>query len=132
MGTMLIEAGLSLGSSPELWNIERPSEVESIHRRYVEAGALYVTTNTFGGSLLALARHGLAERCAELNSAGVERARAAGATRVLGSVGPCGRFLEPYGDTTKAELGSSFGVQIEALRDAGADGVIVETMSDPF
>ena len=131
MGTMLIDAGLPLGTSPELWNVERPGIVEGIQRQYVEAGAQFVTANTFGASPLALARHGLVDRCAELNAAAVELARKAGAERVLGDLGPSGRFLEPYGDLTVAELRHSYKEQVRALREAGADGIIVETMSDP-
>jgi len=131
MGTMLIEAGLFLGASPELWNVERPGEVESIHRQYVEAGAHFITANTFGASPLALVRHGLADRCDELNEAAVKLARKAGASRVLGDIGPCGRFLEPYGDLTVAQLRHSLKQQARALHAAGADGIIIETMSDP-
>lgn len=133
MGTMLIHAGLQLGTSAELWNVERPETVEGVHRQYLNAGARFVTTNTFGVNPLALVRHGLADRATELTTAGVRLARSASGDRanVLGSVGPFGGFLEPFGDTTLIELGQSLRVQMEALQLAGADGVIVETMVDP-
>lgn len=133
MGTMLLRAGMKPGSSSERWNVEQPEAVEAVHRAYVESGSRLVTTNTFGGTPLALGRHGLAERATELNVAAVELAKRAadGKARVLGDVGPFGGFLEPYGDTTEEELEAAFRMQIEALRSAGADGVIVETMVDP-
>lgn len=133
MGTMLLRAGLKPGAASEFWNVERPDEVLNVHRAYVEAGARLLTTNSFGGTPLALGRHGLADRANELNVSAVRLAKRAadGGVRVLGDVGPFGDFLEPYGDTSEGELADAFRTQIEALRDAGADGVIVETMVDP-
>ncbi|MCW5943325.1 MAG: homocysteine S-methyltransferase family protein [Fimbriimonadaceae bacterium] len=133
MGTMLLRAGLKPGTSSELWNVERPDAVEAVHRAYVDAGARIITTNTFGGSPIALGRHGLGDRAAELNAAAVSLARRAsdGKARVIGDVGPFGGFLEPYGDTTIEELETTLRTQIGALRDAGADGIVVETMVDP-
>ena len=60
MGTQLIAHGLTAGECGELWNRDRPKVVEAVHRSYIEAGADYVLTNTFGGNNIALARHGLA------------------------------------------------------------------------
>ena len=59
MGTMLMAAGLKAGESPEIWNIEKPSLVSDIHRKYYEAGSDVVHTNTFGGNAIKLADRGL-------------------------------------------------------------------------
>ena len=133
MGSMLFQAGLAPGASAELWNVEQPERVSAIHRGYVEAGSMFLTTNSFGGTPLALARHGLAGRTAELNGAAVAVARRAAGERahVLGDVGPFGGFLEPYGEAPPDEVEAPFGAQIAAFRDAGADGIVVETMVDP-
>lgn len=133
MGTMLFQAGLAPGVSAELWNVECPERVSAVHQGYVEAGSMFVTTNTFGATPLALARHGISARSVELNNAAVELARraAGGRAKVLGDVGPFGGFLEPYGDATPDEVEATYRAQIDALRDAGADGIIVETMVDP-
>jgi 5-methyltetrahydrofolate--homocysteine methyltransferase len=133
MGTMLIAQGLAPAESSLTWNVHRSDEVASVHRAYVDAGAALVTANTFGGSPFSLARYGLEERTKELNAAGIAVARDAvdGRARVLGDVGPFGGFLEPYGDTTKRDLVGLFQRQIEAFFEAGADGVVLETMSDP-
>src|SRR5574341_565985 len=48
MGTMLFSMGLSNGESPELWNIDQPEKIASVHRGYVEAGSQIIMTNTFG------------------------------------------------------------------------------------
>lgn len=133
MGTQLLLAGLRPGECPELWNVEHPDRVAAIHRAYVDAGSMFVTTNTFGGSSLNLGKHGFGDRARDLNVAAAKLAREAvgGRARVLGDIGPFGDFLEPLGDTTVDELTASFQEQAAALAEGGVDGFIVETMVDP-
>ncbi len=132
MGTQLFAAGLKPGASPELWNVDHAEAVQDVHRRYRAAGAMLLTTNTFGGSEPALARHGLANRMAELNQAAARNAKAvADGAFVMGDVGPFGGFLEPYGDMTEEELLGVFSRQVQALVEGGVDAIAVETMVDP-
>jgi 5-methyltetrahydrofolate--homocysteine methyltransferase len=93
MGTMLQQAGLPVGASPEAWNLERPEAVLAVHRAYREAGAEILQTNTFGATRTRLAACGLADRVAEVNRAAVTLAReaAAGRAYVAGTIGPAGR-----------------------------------------
>jgi len=131
-GTMLMARGLRPGDCPEMLNIERPELLTEIAELYLEAGAEYITTNTFGGSPLKLEHSGLVDRCAELNRRGVEIVRdlSDGRTLVAASVGPCGRLLKPYGDIDPENMGAGFERQIAALAEAGADLIVVETMTD--
>lgn len=133
MGTQLMAAGLPAGHCGMLWNVERPDVVQEIHRRYRRAGCQLITTNSFQGSRTALSMHGLAERTAELNRAAAANARTAAGDDawVLADLGPFGGFLEPLGETTPAQLQAIFVEQLQALRQGGADAVIIETMSDP-
>jgi 5-methyltetrahydrofolate--homocysteine methyltransferase len=133
MGTELMARGLRSGDCGMRWNVERPADVAAIHRAYRAAGCDLITTNSFGGSAFALARHQLAGRVAELNRAAAVVARSVTGTAgwVLADVGPFGDFLEPVGDTTAAELRAAFQAQVAALLEGGADAVLVETMSDP-
>ena len=87
----------------EALNVEAPDLVEGVHRSFVQAGARLVLANTFGAERFRLERHGLADRVASLCAAGVERARAAGASIVAGSIGPLGVRLQPYGRVPEAE-----------------------------
>jgi methionine synthase I (cobalamin-dependent) len=132
MGTQLQLAGLEPGSAGELWNVENPGALVAIHRRYLDAGADIATTNTFGGSRLALDRHGLGDRAAELNRAGAALARAAAGDQawVLGDIGPFGGFLAPLGEFEPVDVHAAFLEQAHALLEGGADGILVETMSD--
>lgn len=133
MGTQLMGRGLPTGACGEMWNIEHADRVEAIHRDYAQAGAHLVTTNTFGATRSTLERHGHADLVARLNAAAVQAARKAVGDRgwVLGDIGPFGGFLEPVGDTTESQALEIFVEQARALREAGADGAIIETMSDP-
>ena len=133
MGTQLLARGLPSDACGMLWNLERPGDVGAIHQAYRAGGSDLITTNSFGGSRFALARHGLAKRVAELNRAAAQVARAAAGDHgwVLGDVGPFGDFLEPLGDTTAEDLRAAFRAQIAALIEGGADAILVETMSDP-
>ena len=134
MGTMLMDLGLEFGGSPELWNVERPERVRSVHRGYLEAGARLVLSNTFGGSRFRLALHDLQDRMTELNQAGVELARQAvdevgSGALVAGDIGPSGELLEPYGNLTYTEAVAGFGDQARALIQGGADVIWIETIS---
>lgn len=132
MGTQLQLAGLEPGGCGEAWNLDRPEAILTIQRRYVEAGADCLTTNTFGGSRIMLERHGEGHRVREINRAAVEIARRALGERagwVIGDIGPFGGMLEPYGEMTETEVENAFVEQAEALVSAGADAVIVETQT---
>jgi 5-methyltetrahydrofolate--homocysteine methyltransferase len=76
MGTMLFEAGLDSGDSPQAWNVTHPERVKAVHRAYLDAGSQLILSNTFGGNRFRLARHGLQSRVAELNRAGAALLRA--------------------------------------------------------
>ncbi len=132
MGTQLQSAGLRPGDSGDAWNLSFPERVLAIQKRYAAAGSDCLTTNTFQASRLALAAHGLEEKVAEINRRGVEIARAAfegGPGLVLGDMGPFGGLMEPYGTTTVDEVTSAFAEQAKALVEAGADAIIIETMT---
>jgi 5-methyltetrahydrofolate--homocysteine methyltransferase len=132
IGTELFREGLPQGTCPELWNIERPEVVRGIHRRYFAAGSDVVSTNSFGGSPLKLARHGLESRCRELNLAAARNAVAVKPEGkfVAGSIGPAGKFLKPTGDLEEEDLIRAFAVQAEALTEGGVDFLLAETMYD--
>jgi 5-methyltetrahydrofolate--homocysteine methyltransferase len=131
-GTQLMARGLPSGACPESMNLETPEVLAEIAELYLDSGADLVTTNTFGGSPLKLALHGLDDRTEEINRIAVEVLRPVveGRAYISASVGPTGRILEPYGDTVPEVVADAFNRQISALIDAGADLICVETMID--
>jgi 5-methyltetrahydrofolate--homocysteine methyltransferase len=132
MGTQLMLAGLEQGNCGEMWNVTHPERVLAIQRRYVDAGADCLITNTFGGSPLMLKRHAHAEDLREINHGGVRIARQAFGERpgyVLGDIGPLGAILEPYGDLSEADARAALDQQAAALVEAGVDAIIIETQT---
>ncbi len=132
MGTQLFLAGLESGACGEAWNLTHPDRVLAIQRRYADAGADCIISNTFGGSRIMLRRHGHEAELADINAAGVRITREAFGGRpgyVLGDIGPLGALLEPYGEMTEAEARSALEEQAAALVKAGADAIIIETQT---
>ena len=132
MGTMLQEGGLKAGACPELMNVDKPDVVKKIHRAYIDAGANIIETNTFGASTIKLAHYGIENRVRELNFAAVKIAKAAANSQaeVAGSIGPTGKFISPLGDLDFEDAYKIFREQAQALADAGADYLIIETCID--
>ena len=125
MGTMLQERGLQAGGKPELLNLNAPEVVRGVHAAYVEAGSDIITTNTFGAS-----RHKLGCAPAPYIQAAVKLAREAGAPLVALDIGPLGAMLQPIGEMPFELAYDLFSEQVEAGVQAGADLILIETMSD--
>ena len=135
MGTMLNARGIGFDGCFDALNLTRPALVAEIHRAYIEAGAQVVLTNTFGANRFKLAAHGLEEKVAEINRAGVDLLRRAILASykevfVAGDIGPLGVRLAPYGRVQPEQARLAFAEQIEALAAAGADLIVFETFSD--
>lgn len=137
MGTMLHSRGVGFEKCFDELNLSNPDAVAQIHREYAEAGSQLVLSNTFGANRFKLGQHGLEHRTAEINRAGVELARkavSAGARRVLvaGDVGPLGVRIAPFGRVQPEQARAAFAEQIDALCSAGADLIVIETVSDLY
>jgi 5-methyltetrahydrofolate--homocysteine methyltransferase len=134
MGTMLQNAGLTTGGSPEQWNVTRPDVVKGIYQGYVDAGSQIVTTNTFGGTSFRLGRENLQDHVRAYNLAAARLARevadAAGQpVLVAGDIGPTGEIMEPLGTLTADAARAAFAEQAATLAEGGVDFFLIETMS---
>lgn len=129
MGTMLQSSGLEIGGVPELLNITNPELLVSIHKKYIEAGADIIYTNTFGANSYKMKDTGYSIE--ELISSAIENAKkAAEGTDVLIAldVGPIGQLLEPTG-TLSFEKAYDIFKQI-VIAGKSADVIVFETMTD--
>ena len=115
---------LKAGELPEQLNITEPERVFAVHKAYAEAGAEYITANTFGANSLKY------DNVDELVKAGVELAKKAG-KKVALDIGPTGKLLKPMGDLDFEKAVELFSEVVEAGKDT-ADAVIIETMSDTY
>lgn len=139
MGTRLQEAGMKPGELPEVWNITHPEVVTAIHAAYIKAGANIIKSNTFGAN--ALKMEGSGYSVADVVSAALQNARAAralvpGASSekqfVSLDLGPTGKLLAPYGDLPFEAAVSLYAETVRAGVKAGADLILIETMSDTY
>ena len=146
MGTMLQQRNLTAADfgGPALEGCNenlvhtRPDVVLDIHRKYLEAGADIIETDTFGGAPIVLAEYGLAGDAHLLNKRAAELARQAadeGSTPgkprfVAGSMGPTTKAITVTGGVTFSELRDAYSVQAKGLIEGGADLLLVETSQD--
>ncbi|MEY4398125.1 MAG: hypothetical protein RLZ53_701 [Actinomycetota bacterium] len=140
MGTMIQEANPSLEDFEnlegcnEVLNVTRPELIAGIHRKYFDAGAEAVETNTFGANFANLAEYDITERIFELSKAGASIARAVADEYshqkwVLGSIGP-GTKLPTLGHEKFAVLRDAYQEQCAGLLAGGVDAFLVETTQD--
>ena len=146
MGTMLQQRNLSAADfgGPALEGCNenlvrtRPDVVLDIHRKYFEAGADIVETNSFGGTPLVLGEYGMQADALELNKIAAALARQAAdecstpakPRFVAGSMGPTTKAITVTGGVTFEGLRDSYYVQAKGLVEGGVDLLLVETCQD--
>jgi len=125
-GTELQARGVAPGAAPDTLNLTHPQRVEAVARAYVEAGSQVILTNTFRAN--AVAMEGDLEA---INRAGVaiSKRAAAGQALVFASIGPTGKMLIA-GEIGEEQVHAAFAAQAATLAAAGADALLIETMSD--
>lgn len=134
MGTALQKKGLKLGEVPELFNFTHPEIVQGIHKAYLEAGANFITTNTFGANRYKFI--GAAYSVQDVIAQAVKLVREAKEgypnTYIALDIGSTGKLLAPVGDVAFEELYEVFKEQAVAGEKAGCDVVLLETFTDLY
>jgi 5-methyltetrahydrofolate--homocysteine methyltransferase len=130
-GTEFLKRGLQHGDAPDGWNLTNRAAVSEIAREYKKAGSDVILTNTFGGSRFQLERHGLAGKVREINRVGaaITREACGGKAVTAGDMGPSGKLFI-MDEVSEDELYSAFSEQAEALKEGGAEWIVIETMTD--
>ena len=145
MGTMVGAVMGKVGNTDEL-NLSRPEVIEDIHRRYLEAGADMITTNTFSSQRISQADYHLEESARTMAYEGAQIARKvadAYSTEVkprfvAGSIGPTNKTLSMSPDVsnpaarelTYDELLFAYKEQVDGLMAGGVDALLIETIFD--
>ncbi|ULL17417.1 bifunctional homocysteine S-methyltransferase/methylenetetrahydrofolate reductase [Paenibacillus sp. H1-7] len=130
MGTYLYQLGFPVGISYEELNLLKPDVIMDVHRRYYEAGARIIETNTFSANREKLSKYGLEQDVEAINRAGVELARKAvgNDAYVVGAVGSIRAGRRKNVRTTKVK--EDLRQQIEILLDTPIDGLLLESFYD--
>ena len=139
--------GMQKGNN-DLLSITRPDVIREIHRRYLEAGADIIETNTFSAQRISMDDYHAGHFCREINLAATAIARSVadeytlrnpGKPRmVAGSVGPTNKTCSLSPDVnnpalrnlTFDELASAYEEQMVALLEGGVDMFLIETIFD--
>ena len=133
MGTQLQQRGLQPGQLPELAAFTMPRTLEAIHRDYAAAGADVLLANTFGINEKKLEGSGYrVEQAVAASVACAHRAAAPSGALVALDIGPLGELLQPAGSLSFAEASRRFSVVVRAGAAAGADLIVIETMTDLY
>lgn len=140
MGSLLQEKGLKAGELPETWNLTHPQVLVEIHKSYLRAGANILTANTFGANRLKYPDGGswdlgqLIEKgvknAIQARSEFVQEAVCSEDSYVALDLGPTGKLLKPLGDLDFEEAVELYQEVIQIGVKAGADLILIETMSD--
>lgn len=148
MGTLLQNRGLQTGEIPETWNILHPEVIRQIHKEYLLAGSNVISANTFGANVfkcksldytvdelvsagIRLTKEAIVEAREELRKEGVSDADNRPMYSAL-DIGSIGKLLKPLGEISFDEAYDVFKEIITAGDKAGADLILIETVSDSY
>lgn len=133
MGTMLQKLGLKISDLPEELNVLESEKIINIHRKYVDAGAKVITTNTFGANEIKLKQSEFSvERIIDKAIDNVKKARGNKEIFIALDIGPIGQLLEPMGTLKFEEAYEIFKRQVIQGEKSGADIILIETMTDLY
>ena len=130
-GTELQKRGMPAGVCPELWCIENPLVIGSVHGDYARAGSDVVYTCTFGANRFKLGEYGERDaRSVNRRLALIAKEALRGKALIAGDIGPTGHFIQPFGEMDFEEAVAAFKEQVQGLLEGGVDCFVIETMMD--
>lgn len=148
MGTELQSRGLKTGEIPETWNILHPDKIKQVHKEYLLAGANVISANTFGVNTfkckdmeytveqlvtagIGIVKDAILEVKDELVAQGKKKDELPDMYTAL-DIGSLGKLLKPLGEIPFEEAYQAFKEVILAGDKAGADVILIETVSDSY
>ncbi len=131
-GSEFFKLGYGEHCTDEL-NLSHPQVVLDLQKKYVQAGADILLSNSFNANPLKLQKLGLQESFEQINKQAVKIGRQAIGKRkcmLFGNLSSCGDYLVPFGEADFDEVAESFAAQAKLLAELGVDGFVLETISD--
>jgi len=147
-GNRFVEQPGQMKGNNDLLCLTAPDVIRDIHRKYLEAGADIIETNTFNAQRISMADYHVENYCREINLAAAKLARELADEYtaknpekprfVAGSVGPTNKTCSMSPDVnnpafraiTFDELTDAYQEQMEALLEGGVDAILIETIFD--
>ena len=142
-GTRFAQHPIDLKGCNDVLSLTKPEVICDIHRKYLEAGADIIETNTFNAQRISMGDYSMQDHCRDINLAAVRLARQCAdefsssdkPRYVVGSIGPTSKtFLSEEGIGKREEfataLHTAYAEQIQALADGGVDALLIETIFD--
>ena len=142
-GTRFAQHPIDLKGCNDVLALTKPDIICDIHRKYLEAGADIIETNTFNAQRISMRDYGMQDYCREINLAAARLARQCAdeftssdkPCYVVGSIGPTSRTFVSEEEKGKrlelaAALHTAYAEQIQALADGGVDALLIETIFD--
>ena len=147
-GTRFVSQPGQMKGNNDLLCLTAPHVIQDIHRKYLDAGADIIETNTFNAQRISMADYHVEDYCREINLAAVKLARELADEYTLqnpskprfvaGSVGPTNKTCSMSPDVndpsfraiTFDELVEAYKEQMEALLEGGVDAILIETIFD--
>ena len=142
-GTRFADHPKELKGCNDVLSLTKPEVVCDIHRKYLDAGADIIETNTFNAQRISMGDYGMQDYCRDINLAAARLARQCAdefsssdkPRYVAGSIGPTSRtFMSEEGKMKREEfataLHTAYAEQIQALADGAVDALLIETIFD--
>ena len=142
-GTRFVDHPKELKGCNDVLSLTKPEVICDIHRKYLDAGADIIETNTFNAQRISMGDYGMQDYCRDINLAAARLARQCAdefsstdkPRYVVGSIGPTSRtFMSEEGRVKREEfaaaLQEAYEEQIQALVDGGVDALLIETIFD--
>ena len=131
MGTMLQSRGLKLREVPEILNLTNPDLIKSVHLEYKNAGADFITANTFGANKFKLSESNYSVNDVITAGAKIAREAAGSNSYVALDIGATGRVMAPNGDTSFNEIYDCVAEMVNAGKNF-CDVILLETFTDLY
>lgn len=134
-GTFLQKEGLKPGEHTESWNLSHPDVVQSVHKKYFDAGSNVVCANTFGANSFNFSHDELEQIVkAAIENARISAEKSTGKQKkfVALDIGPLGKLLKPFGDLEFEKAVAVFAETVKLGVKNNADLIVIETMNDSY